>query len=158
MTPPRFFVAVAFFALLLALPSVAHAQRTPGSFGVGGQLGAPSGVSVKYYGAGVSYDLLAAWDLDDFFFLNSHALYERPITLEDTNAQLEYFLGPGAFVGIADADPGDDEVVFGASGTFGLNWLPTRELEVYVQFTPRLSLIPDTSADLGGGLGLRFYF
>jgi hypothetical protein len=45
----------------------------------------------------------------------------------------------------------------GISGNFGFNVF-VDQLEVYAQITPRLQLIEGTDADVGGGIGLRFYF
>lgn len=138
--------------------STAHAQRTSGAVGLGGQIGEPSGVTLKVYNANSpSYDFLAAWDLDDFFFLNAHALFEQDINAQNINQDLEWFIGPGAFVGVLDS-PGESEAVLGISGTIGLNFVVNRQFEFYGQITPRFSLIPDTDADIGGGLGMRYYF
>jgi len=139
---------------LVASPEDARAQAPRGNVGLGGQIGEPSGLTLKVYRRpGFAYDFLAAWDLDDFFFLNVHGLYERP--LEDS--PLRWYLGPGGFVGIANRGRGDDEVVLGVSATVGLNFF-AEQFEVFLQLTPRLALTPDTDGDLGGGIGLRYYF
>lgn len=147
----------AFFAatcLLAASPS--FAQSPPGDLGIGGQIGDPSGITLKLYQRpGFAYDFLAAWDLDRFFFLNAHTLYERPIP----DSPLRYFLGPGIVLGIdEDAGPDhDSEVVVGVSGQFGVNFF-VEQFEVFLQLTPRLSVIPSTDGEIGGGVGLRYYF
>lgn len=148
----RWLLGLALAAAVLATPA-AQAQR----LGIGGQLGDPSGLTLKLYNpASYSLDFLAAWDLsDDTFFLNVHGLYERHLSPTTRNAH--FFFGPGAFVGFRDRDRGDDDVVVGVSGTFGLNYF-FENLELYAQLTPRLALTPDTDGDLGGGIGLRFYF
>ena len=98
--------------LVLAGTSLAHAQRTTGSVGFGGQIGETSGLTLKVYNeTALSYDFLAAWDLDDFFFLNGRALWNQDINAENIN-----------------------------------------------QITPRISVIPDTDGDGGGGIGFRYYF
>lgn len=143
-------------ALVLCSPHDARAQRAPGEVGIGGQVGNPSGLSLKIYQRGFpSYDILAAWDLDNFFFLNAHMLQERHL---GNNERVHFFFGPGAFLGIDDrpADE-DDDVVVGISGQFGLSVIVER-FEIYARVTPRLSLVPGTDGDVGGGLGLRYYF
>lgn len=144
---------------VVSLPS-AHAQRTSGAAGFGGQLGEPSGVTLKIFSeGGPSYDFLAAWDLDDFFFLNGHALFESDIDAENIDQDFEWFLGPGAYVGIIDRpDPIGDDAIVGISGTVGLNFIVDRRFEFYGQLTPRIALIPDTDGDVGGGIGFRYYF
>jgi hypothetical protein len=147
--------------LCLALfPSTSVAQRTSGSVGLGGQIGSPTGVTLKFYNAGgPSYDVLAAWDLDDFFFLIVHGQYNRTINAENVDG-LEWFFGPGAFIGFEDRGvrDEDDEATFGVSGRIGLNLVLDNRFEFFGQLTPRISLIPDTDGDIGGGLGFRYYF
>lgn len=155
----RCLTATALLIALLLTAGSAQAQRVPGAVGLGGQVGDPSGVTVKVYNPGtLSYDFLAAWDLNNFFFLNMHGLYERPLELENTSG-LEYFFGPGGFIGFRDRPAGrDDDVVFGISGRLGVNIPLEDRFEFYVQVTPRINLVPDTEGDLGGGLGVRYYF
>ncbi len=143
-------------ALLLGVAVPACAQSPAGSIGLGGQIGDPSGLALKVYQRpGFAYDVLAAWDLDDFFFLNGHALYEKEIP----DSPLRYYLGPGIVLGFRDDRPARDEaeVVVGISGQFGLNFF-VEQFEVFLQITPRLHVIPDTDGDIGGGVGLRYYF
>ena len=134
----------------------AVAQPRSGSLGIGLQIGDPSGISIRKYTSGsMSPDFLAAWDLDDFFFLNIHGLFERGVSETDRRARL--FYGPGGFFGIRDRPRDeDDDVVIGISGTVGLAYFIDR-FEIYVRLTPRLSVIPDTDGDVGGGIGFRFY-
>lgn len=150
-------IAAAAAAFLFSAATPAAAQSPAGSFGLGGQIGDPSGITVKLYRRpGFAYDLLAAWDLDDFFFLNGHALYENPIP----DSPLRYYLGPGVVVGFRDDDPprrSEDDVIVGISGQFGLNFF-VEQFEVFLQLTPRLHVIPETDGDIGGGVGLRYYF
>lgn len=138
----------------LGWTSAAHAQRAPGDVGIGGQIGNPSGLSLKVYRPGFpSYDILAAWDLDRFYFINVHGLYEHHV---GNSERVHVFFGPGGFVGVDDR-VGDDEVDVGLSGRLGLNVL-AGPFEIYVQATPRLEVVPDTEGDIGGGIGLRYYF
>ena len=153
-TPTSILAFLAFLCLALATVSTAHAQRRSGAIGLGGQIGEPSGVTLKLYNPNaVSYDFLAAWDLDDFFFLNVHGLFERHL---GNNPDVHLFYGPGGFVGFRDR-PEDDDTVAGISGTVGLGFL-IEQFEIYGQLTPRFSLIPQTDGDIGGGLGFRYYF
>lgn len=141
-----------------------YRQHDPVSpVGIGGQVGDPSGISLKVYrkrtpGGGLfsaakAFSFLAAWDLDDFFFFNAHALHEKPIP----DSPLNYYVGPGAIIGIDDRPRADAELVLGISGNFGLNFF-TEHFEVYLELTPWIKIIPDTDGSLGGGIGLRYYF
>jgi hypothetical protein len=147
--------SVAICSIALTCPRSADAQTNvpPGSVGLGGQIGSPSGITLKWYeGPGRAFDLFGAWDLDDFFFLNLHMLFERPLT----DSPLNLFYGPGAYIGVHERR-GDDDLVVGISGNFGLNFF-TERFEVFLQLTPRLNIVPDTEGRVGGGVGLRYYF
>lgn len=142
---------VFFMGTLCASSSAA--QEPAGDLGIGAQIGDPSGVTLKLYQQpGLAYDFLAAWDLDRFFFLNVHALHERTIP----DSPLHYYLGPGAVAGFQDGPNGDNELVIGVSGQFGVDFF-VEQFEVFLQLTPRLNVIPDTHGRIGGGIGLRYY-
>ena len=141
-------------ATLLLSADQVNAQRAPGDVALGIELGDPSGVTLLFYSPpGPSWDFLAAWDIDDFFFLNVHGLFERPL---GDISELHLFYGPGAFVGFREGR-GDDDVVIGVSGTVGIGYLVDR-FEIYGRVTPRLAVVPDTEGDVGAGLGFRFFF
>lgn len=156
-TPSRFLLAGLLAAgLFFSFSNIAFAQR-PDGVGIGIQLGRPSGLSLNLPTNGrASIDLLAAWDLDDFFFLNGHALFQQSI---GSDPQLGLFYGPGAFIGVRDRGRWEfsDEVYAGISGTIGLNYFIDR-FEIYLRATLRLQLIDETDGGAGGGLGLRYYF
>lgn len=140
--------------IFLALAGTASAQNPAGSVGVGGQLGEPSGVTVKLYQqSDFAYEILGAWDLSDFFFVNGHALFERPVP----NVPIRYYVGPGVLAGIREGGDEGSDFVIGISGQFGINYFVER-YEVFLHLTPRLGVIPDTEGDVGGGIGLRYYF
>lgn len=147
---------------LLFLPS-AYSQREFGDVGIGVQVGQPTGLTVKFYEPVTSVDILAAWDLDDFFFLNVHAIWDKH--LNDANT-VHFFYGVGGFIGLRDRpgndndfgfDGNNDDIGIGISGTAGIDFL-IEKFEIYLQLTPRLELIEATDFDLGGGLGFRVYF
>jgi hypothetical protein len=138
---------------MLSVP--VQAQRAPGDVGLGVHVGQPTGVTLKIYNEQTSVDFLAAWDQDDFFFLNVHAIYD--VHLNDENT-IHFFYGPGGYIGIRDRREGlDDEVELGVSGNFGFDFM-IQKFEIFVQATPRLSLVQSTNFDMGGGVGFRVYF
>jgi hypothetical protein len=138
---------------VLSVP--AQAQRAPGDVGLGVHVGQPTGVTLKIYNEQTSVDFLAAWDLDDFFFLIVHAIYDVHLNDEYT---IHFFYGPGGYIGIRDRREGlDDEVELGVSGNFGFDFM-IQKFEIFVQATPRLSLVQSTNFDMGGGVGFRVYF
>jgi hypothetical protein len=153
----RMFTAILVGLFSAICISSLSAQRVAGDVGIGFQAGQPTGLSIKIYNPGsLSPEILAAWDLDDFFFLNLTGHLEHHLN----NAQtVHFFYGPGAFIGIRDRNNefGDDDVVVGISGSAGFN-VVINKLEIFIQGTPRLSLIERTEFDMGGGLGMRYYF
>ncbi len=153
----RILVAALFAVVLCATTSPAQAQRAPGAAGLGVQAGEPSGITLKIYNPDrPSYDFLAAWSFDDFFFLNAHVLFERPLAIENVDQPVQWYFGPGAYVGVYD--DGSSEAGLGVSGTIGLDILLADQFELYLQATPRFELVRETEPDIGGGLGLRYYF
>ena len=138
-------------ALGLALCAAdAHAQQR-GSFGIGGQFGDPSGLTLKFGSGSNAFDLAAGWDLDDYLFVQAHLLL-RERRFPGSGANLAYFYGPGLFLGVSDRR---DET-FGFSFNAGIAYY-TGPIEIFGQLTPRLALAPGTDFDLGGAIGLRFY-
>lgn len=145
------------FTVLLFYVSNLSAQRPSPSFGIGFQAGNPTGLSMQFYKAGgVSTDILLAYNLEDFFFLNIHGLWDVHL---DRTGHFHFFYGPGGFVGIRDyqSEGLKDEVVAGVSGEIGLN-LVLQRIELFGQVTPRLALTPGTYYNTGGGIGMRFFF
>lgn len=67
------------------------AQRAAGDVGLGIQVEQPTGLSLKIYNPGTSTDFLAAWDWDNFFFLNIHAIFDTHLNDEQT---IHFFYGP----------------------------------------------------------------
>ncbi len=139
----------------------AKAQRLDGDVGLGFQFGQPTGLTLQFYNEdGASLDLLAAWDLDDFYFLNAHALWN--VHLSNRGVAHLYY-GPGAFIGIRETgiDDGlfgeDNDTEVGLSGRIGINFL-INKFELFAHFTPRMTLSSSSDVDFGGGVGGRFYF
>lgn len=133
-----------------------------GNVGVGFQVGDPTGLNLHLRNTKpMRLDILFAWDFDDddrdFFFVNVHGLFFKPL---NASPKLNFFYGPGAYVGARDHDnnkDNDTDTVLGFSGNFGLN-VEIDRFDIFLQLTPRLDLIPDTDFDIGGGLGARFFF
>lgn len=134
--------------LCFALSSSALAQ---GRFGIGGQIGEPTGLTIKVLSPGAAFDAAAEWDFDDYVFVQGHLLIiERQLPV--SNVDLNYFLGPGLFVGVPD----EGDTAFGLSMNTGVSYY-TGPIEIFGQLTPRLRLVPDSDFDLGAAAGIRFY-
>ena len=140
--------ALALAAFAIAPESAAQYQ----SLAVGVEVGSPSAVTVliptnhRYV-----YEILGAWDLNDFLFLNAHALVTKSV---DDHPELHAIWGVGVFAGIRDNRSNNLSV--GVSGKFGAGY-SIDPFEIYVHLTPRFAVLSQTDFDLGGGLGLRFF-
>lgn len=140
--------------------STTYGQRADGAVGIGFQAGQPSGLTVHFFNQdGASLDLLGAWDLDNFFFLNGHAIWDIHLG----NSEVAHFYyGPGAFVGFYDENDqegrfDDGDIDIGLSGRAGFN-LIFGSVELFAHVTPRIGVLENTDIEIGGGAGLRFYF
>lgn len=139
---------LALFALLLAPESAAQYN----SLAIGAEIGTPTGVTLLLPRSDrTALEFLGAWDLDDFIFLNAHALFTKSV---DDYPDLHAIWGPGAFIGIRDSN--NDAVTVGISGKFGAGY-SADPFEIYIHLTPRFELVSETDFHLGGGLGIRFF-
>jgi hypothetical protein len=150
------FRSISLFALLsiwgLVLPPQAQAQPNSGSVGIGLQLGQPSGLSLGVYKpSGMALDVLAAWNLNDFLYLNAHGLFST-----GDASPFRLFYGPGVYVGLYERGNAEDQIAAGLSATGGVS-IFIGSFEIYGRVTPRLLLISQTDVAIGGGLGLRLY-
>lgn len=146
--------AVAALALLCASPALA--QR---SVGLGGQVGDPTGVTLRVGTTGPAVDIAVGWDIrHNNFFAQVHFIPQQ-MGLGVRPAALRLFYGPGLFIGVNDnpPPPDRDRTSFGVSFNAGLSFW-TGPVEIFGQLTPRLLLIEATDFDLGGAVGLRYYF
>src|SRR5690606_14638560 len=93
ISPMRYALPL-LLAAFLSLPPTAAAQ--PGPIGIGGQLGSPTGLTLKFAGR-PGVDLAAEWDFDDYFFIQGHVLLAER-RFPGASADVRYFYGPGLFV------------------------------------------------------------
>ena len=140
---PRIPLLLVLFALALPV----NAQ--PGGFGIGGQIGEPTGLTIKVQAGRAAFDAAAEWDFDDYIFVQGHLiLSERRFQ----GSQVGYYYGPGIFIGARN----NADTAFGLSFNAGVNYY-TGPIEFFGQVTPRLRLTPDSDFDIGAAFGIRFY-
>ena len=138
-------------SLVLALVCLLAAPPAAAQLGIGGQVGSPTGLSLKL-GQGRGAVLLAAgWDLDDAVEVEAHYLL-RDRRLRGSSTRTKVFYGPGAFVRTRN-----DNTDAGVSLGLGLSAGLAPEIELYGLISPRLRLLDETDFELGAGLGLRVY-
>jgi len=149
-------LAVLAFAGLL-LPASTTAQTFTKKTGFGGIVGRNNGMTVKLYLEDNDFldriegtktlDLTLSWNFDDFMLWSGHLQTERPIP----ESPLHFFIGPGFTFGIDRRT-----VLWGPSMNLGVLFNRKR-FEVFLQVTPRILLVPDTSGELGSAVGLRYF-
>lgn len=148
---PRRLAGVIVLALLGVLS--AQAQRHPDSIGVGFAVGRPSGLTAKLYRPNlVAYDALLTTDLEELVRGAVYRVWERPLP----DSPLFVYVGPGLIAGLEELNR-TPLVRLGVGGKAGLNFYAER-FEVFLHVTPRIRFLPTLDGDLGGGVGLRYYF
>ena len=151
----RLGIVLLLFFLFIASAFIqeTRGQSRPRSiYGIGGQIGEPSGISYKrFFMVGYAVDLLAAWDLNESFLAGIHVVNEQPIP----DSALNMYLGPGMYAGLTHTNK-RAQLRTGFSIQAGLNFY-SRRFEVFLQTTPTFDLVPRQTLGLGGSVGLRYY-
>ncbi len=148
-------ILAAVLTLLLTAEGLEAQSR---KFGVGIVVGAPTGLSLKYWsssreaiqgyvGGGFGGVTLGA----DYLF-HSNAF---------NNADLPFYYGPGAFVGAAGVGGpklGGNDLGLGVRFMFGADYIfPQNPFDIAFEIGPALILSPVVGIGLVGGIAFRFY-
>lgn len=148
-----------FLFLALSLPA-------EGSFGLGLVVGEPTGVSAAWkIGHGTRLQGTLAWDLTDPGGLTAAAdyLFLMDDLLKIERTAIPLYAGFGAKLQVVSGSASDKSDGFPLSLVarfpFGARW-PFSELplEAFIELAPGLALLPETAFDIGGGIGLRWFF
>jgi hypothetical protein len=147
---------IAPLVLLLAVLWSAPARAESGAFGLGLIVGQPTGITGAYeLSDNTAIDAalgLAIFD-DRDFYLHVEFLYFLPTLIRGSDVDLRAYLGIGGWL-VAHNDP-----VIGARAPFGLsldfNNVP---LQLFLEASVLIALVPDTGGDVRGALGFRYYF
>ena len=139
--------------LLFAFVGLSHAQDRYSNTELGIILGEPTGISLKAWQSNsTAFDAGIAWSFGDNGSLHLHGDYLWHEWLDVDSGSLALYYGIGARVQLAD-DPR-----LGARIPFGLQYnIPDTRLSAFFEVAPLLDLAPETSFDVNGGLGLRFF-
>lgn len=155
-------------ALVLPLLT-AQAQPRIGNLGFGLILGEPTGLTLKgSLGGGNAWDaaLGASW----FGRLRIHGDYLWSANVFNSSKAGMYFgvggaIGFGRGGGVLYRGRGgewyyandDNGVAIGARGVVGLNFLPSQQVELFMELAPIIGLIPNTGVGWDGAVGVRYY-
>ena len=142
-------ILVIFLAFSL---SATYAQN---NFGIGIILGEPTGVSAKLWTSSTNaFDFAAAWSFkgDGHLLLQADYVWHSPLT-RTSSGKLDLYYGIGGRIIFRD-DP-----LVGARIPVGLDYkFTSAPIDIFAELVPILDFVPSTNFNLGGGIGVRFWF
>jgi hypothetical protein len=141
--------------LFCLLPPFTASAETE-AFGIGVLLGEPTGLSAKVrLGETSAIDAAAAWSFLDegSFYFHADYLFHFTDVFSVDPGELPLYVGAGGKIALRE-DP-----FLGVRIPVGIAYeFETVPLDVFFEVAPGVGLIPETSADFGGGIGIRYYF
>lgn len=166
---PTFLFGLGLLAAAGSAPAQASEVGTQRKFGLGGMLGAPNGLSMKYYlgqkhaldfGAGFGWWGAAIYVHADYLF------HIELTKTEHFDLPLYIGVGPKLTVWFSDHHPAywggkkkDGHLGIGVRVpigiAFNLNKVP---LDVFLEVVPGVGFFPGVGAYLDGAVGVRYYF
>ena len=145
---------VAFLVSVAAVSAANSAVRSK-EIGLGIVLGEPSGLDGQFFMTKNSIlDFTAAWSFEHsggLFVAGDYQIYNN---LADAPREWSWYYGIGGYL----AFPEDRDGILGARVPLGIAYaFPNSSIDMWVEIDPALQLIPDTEADLMGGIGVTFW-
>jgi len=146
------FCVVLGLMMILAKPISAQDH----GFGMGVVFGEPTGISAKLWTSrDNAFDFAAAWSFqgDGNLLLQADYVWHFFNTFSVSPGKLPIYVGIGGRVILAD-DPN-----VGVRVPVGLDYLfADAPIDIFLEIVPILDLAPKTDFDLGGGIGVRYWF
>lgn len=141
-------------ATFILLTNFTYSQSR--GFGLGIVLGEPTGLSAKLWTTSSNaFDFAAAWSFkgDGHLLLQADYVWHSFDLIRVSSGRLPLYYGIGGRVILAD-DP-----LLGIRIPLGLNYqFDSAPIDIFAEIVPILDLVPSTDFDLGGGIGVRFWF
>lgn len=141
--------------LLAVLVLFCHSVQAE-TFGIGVILGEPSGVSAKLWiGDKMAIDLAAAWSFVDesAFQLHADYLFHFMELIKVSKGKLPLYFGVGGRMKF-----GKDMIV-SVRIPVGLAYMfAGAPVDIFLEVGPMLNIVPATEFDIGGGIGVRYFF
>jgi len=154
---------IVMFVLIVALSSLSSQARSQialvdaGDMEVGILLGEPTGLSGKYWVTGnTAVDLGVAWSFGEGgnFHLHGDYLFHNFDFFDVDSGSLPIYVGIGGRVRLED----DDSRV-GLRVAIGLEYiLESNPFSFFFEVAPIVDFLPETEADVNGGIGVRYIF
>jgi hypothetical protein len=145
---------IAILILLLLPPAFAFGETE--AFGIGVLLGEPTGLSAKVrLGETSAIDAAAAWSFLDegSFYFHADYLFHFPDVFTVDPGELPLYVGAGGKIALREDPFVGVRIPVGVAYEF-----ETVPLDVFFEVAPGVGLFPETSVDVGGGIGIRYYF
>ena len=146
--------AAALFGIL-AFSTLPAESRPGGNFGLGVQIGNPSAISGKLWtGRETAIDMALGFSpWHDWVLAQADYVWHSFNVIPVQSGQLPIYYGMGAMVLLAD-NPG-----VGARGTVGIEYLFAKApLDIFLEVSPGVFVVPSTDGFVGVGLGMRYFF
>jgi hypothetical protein len=137
------------------------------AFGLGLQLGEPTGITGKYYlgGRRNAIDFLVGSYYDAGFAgdVYVHVSYHAHLAelASGSGVAIPFRVGVGGFLnsGYWRFDDDANDIVFGARVPVGLDFdLESAPVQFYLEVAVEVAIIPFVGAGIDGGIGARYYF
>ena len=142
--------------LLMSSISLSAAIAQADVFGIGVLLGEPTGLSAKVrLGPTSAIDAAAAWSFVDegsFYFHADYLMHFNDVFTVDPG-ELPLYVGVGGMMSLRQ------DSILGIRIPVGLAYeFETAPLDVFFEIAPGMGIFPETSLEIGGGIGIRYYF
>ena len=148
-------ITLIILGLLFLCTSVSGQES---GFGIGVDLGEPSGISVKAWVAKNSAICGAAgWSLTEerHFNINVDYIFHNFELIKFEKGKLPFYYGFGVRVKTKE----DEKAKVGIRIPVGVDYfIPNTPLDIFFEFVPVLDVIQETEMYLNGALGIRFFF
>lgn len=137
-------------------------QGPPAGFGIGAQVGDPSGLALALRPGGEMYIQSGInWSLtEDRLSVSGDVLWTLTELVIPDAPQLRFpvYFGLGGRVRLNQSNQALPDNSFGARMPIGMSMTPVNaSIDVFFELTPRLEVYPDIKVGLGGSLGFRVY-
>ncbi len=145
-----------FFIIVLISITTGTVYSQDRGFGLGIVIGEPTGLSAKLWtGRTNAFDFAAAWSFrgDGNLLVQADYVWHSYDLIPVESGRLPFYFGIGGRAIFSD-DP-----LVGARIPFGLDYqFANAPIDIFFELVPILDLVPSTNFNLGGGLGVRFWF
>jgi hypothetical protein len=125
-------------------------------FGIGFILGSPSGLSGSLpIGPSNAFNAVIGYDVtrDINLHLQADYVWIRSDLIPVEIGKVSLYYGPGAFARISG------EAALGIRVVGGIDYrFQDAPLQFFLEIGPGINVVPNTAANVGAGLGLRYYF